>query len=294
MRRTLVVLASLLLGAMAWGQGVQERCTRYTVKFQGLEREYYLYQPSGLKADAPTVVVLHGYGGSAIDGKWEMMDVAERNGFAVCYPQGLKDGTGHTCWNVGYPFQDGMKVDDVKFVAFLAKQMNKRHGLSKENVFLTGMSNGGEMCYLTAYRKPKAFKAIASIAGLTLKWMPEELSYKVPVPFMEVHGDQDRVSEWLGDPENLGGWGAYIPVPIAVSKILALDGCTHESVTELPRWEGQNQVVLYQFTNGKPAAIGGKPCEVWLYRVIGGNHSWCDEGMDTCSEIWRFFSKYVD
>lgn len=29
---------------------VKERCERYTMKNQGLEREYYLYRPEGLKA----------------------------------------------------------------------------------------------------------------------------------------------------------------------------------------------------------------------------------------------------
>lgn len=49
--------------------GVKERCERYTMKNQGLEREYYLYRPEGLKAGAPLVIVLHGYGGSALKGK---------------------------------------------------------------------------------------------------------------------------------------------------------------------------------------------------------------------------------
>ena len=45
--------------------GVKERCERYTMKNQGLEREYYLYRPEGLRSGAPLVIVLHGYGGSA-------------------------------------------------------------------------------------------------------------------------------------------------------------------------------------------------------------------------------------
>ena len=78
---------------------------------------------------------------------------------------------------------------------------------------------------------------------------------------MEVHGTQDHTSEWLGDPENKGGWGAYIPVPAAVSRIIAVNGCTEEYVTELPRREGSNQVTLYQFKAGRPAAKVKKlPC----------------------------------
>lgn len=273
---------------------VKERCERYTMKNQGLEREYYLYRPEGLKAGAPLVIVLHGYGGSALKGKKAMMDIADRNGFAVCYPQGIKDPKGKPGWNVRYPSQEGMKTDDVKFLIALSKELQKRFDLSPKNTFLTGMSNGGDIIYLIAMRAPKAFKAMASIAGLQFNWMETEYSYKHPLPFMEVHGTQDRTSEWLGDPGNKGGWGAYIPVPAAVSRIIAVNGCTEEYVTELPRREGRNQVTLYQFKAGKPAVKGGRPTEVWLYKVEGGGHSWSDKDMDTCSEIWRFFSQWID
>lgn len=273
---------------------VKERCERYTMKNQGLEREYYLYRPEGLKAGAPLVIVLHGYGGSALKGKKAMMDVADRNGFAVCYPQGIKDPKGKPGWNVRYPSQEGMKTDDVKFLIALSKELQKKFDLSPKNTFLTGMSNGGDIIYLIAMRAPKAFKAMASIAGLQFNWMETEYSYKHPLPFMEVHGTQDRTSEWLGDPGNKGGWGAYIPVPAAVSRIIAVNGCTEEYVTELPRREGRNQVTLYQFKAGKPAVKGGRPTEVWLYKVEGGGHSWSDKDMDTCSEIWRFFSQWID
>ena len=263
--------------------GVKERCERYTMKNQGLEREYYLYRPEGLKAGAPLVIVLHGYGGSALKGKKAMMDVADRNGFAVCYPQGIKDPKGKPGWNVRYPSQKGMKTDDVKFLIALSKELQKKFDLSPKNTFLTGMSNGGDIIYLIAMRAPKAFKAMASIAGLQFNWMETEYSYKHPLPFMEVHGTQDHTSEWLGDPENKGGWGAYIPVPAAVSRIIAVNGCTEEYVTELP-----------QFKAGRPAVKGGRPTEVWLYKVEGGDHSWSDKDMDTCSEIWRFFSQWID
>ncbi len=274
--------------------GVKERCERYTMKNQGIEREYYLYRPEGLKAGVPLVIVLHGYGGSALKGKTAMMDVADRNGFAVCYPQGIKNPKGKTGWNVRYPSQEGMKTDDVKFIIALSKELQKRFGLSSKNTFLTGMSNGGDIIYLIAMRAPKAFKAMASIAGLQFTWMETEYSYKRPIPFMEVHGTQDRTSEWLGDPRNKGGWGAYIPVPAAVSRIIAVNGCNEEYVTELPRREGRNQVTLYQFKAGKPAVKGGRPTEVWLYKVDGGGHSWSDKDMDTCSEIWRFFSHWLE
>lgn len=274
-----------------------------TFRHKGLEREYFLYLPDGLKEDAPLVIVLHGYGGRAMRGGSALCGVADREKFAVCYPQGAKDDRGNTCWNVGYPFQKGLKTDDVDFLCTLTKRLQKQYGLSRHNVFLTGMSNGGEMCYLMAYLKPDFFAAIAPIAGLTLDWMQKDLDAKGPVPLMEVHGTEDKTSLWTGDPMNKGGWGAYIAVPIAVGKWVDEARCSYEVVDSLsmkvpaaPVDNPKNrprQVVLHRYLGGVPAWKGGPETEVWLYEVIGGNHSWSEHSMDTCEEIWKFFSKYL-
>jgi polyhydroxybutyrate depolymerase len=288
MRKTIITIIVILLAlpmAIISVNGqtpIQQRCVHGTFKHQGLSREYYLYTPAGLKDGAPLVLCLHGYGGSAANGKVELMDAADRHGFAICYPDGSLDPKGKKCWNVGYPFQKSMRTDDVDFIVRLSRHLKKKHGYKE--AFLTGMSNGGEMCYLTAQKKPKAFKAIASIAGLTLTDMMP-LKYKKPVPFMEVHGTEDRTSEWTGDPMNEGGWGAYMAVPAALSHIIASNGCVSETTTNLPRKEGRNQVILHHFQGGA--------ADVLVYKVIGGNHSWSDKDMDTCDAILEFFEKYL-
>ena len=277
-----LLLLSLSL-APSFGQtAIERRCVHGTFKHQGMTREYYLYTPQNLKKGAPLVLCLHGYGGSGAHGNADLMDAADRHGFAICYPDGSPDPRGYKSWNVGYPFQKGMKTDDVDLMVKLSKHLKKEHGF--KDAFLTGMSNGGEMCYLTAQRKPKAFKAIASIAGLTLTDMMP-LKYKEPVPFMEVHGTEDRVSEWTGDPEDKGGWGAYMAVPAALSHIIAANGCVSETITALPRKECRNQVILHHFQGGK--------ADVLVYKVIGGDHSWSDKDMDTCDAVLEFFSHYL-
>ncbi len=277
-----LLLLSLSL-APSFGQtAIERRCVHGTFKHQGMTREYYLYTPENPKNGAPLVLCLHGYGGSGAHGNADLMDAADRHGFAICYPDGSPDPRGYKSWNVGYPFQKGMKTDDVDLMVKLSKHLKKEHGF--KDAFLTGMSNGGEMCYLTAQRKPKAFKAIASIAGLTLTAMMP-LKYKEPVPFMEVHGTEDRVSEWTGDPEDKGGWGAYMAVPAALSHIIAANGCVSETITALPRKEGRNQVILHHFQGGK--------ADVLVYKVIGGDHSWSDKDMDTCDAVLEFFSHYL-
>ena len=259
-----------------------------SVKVDGHMRHMAVYLPDGLSAGAPLVFILHGYGA----GIWRenpMLAAADRHGFAVCLPQGLNDPQGEPSWNVGYPFQQGWKVDDVKALCRMARHVQKRYRLSRENTFLTGMSNGGEMCYLMAYSKQSTFKAVAPIAGLTMAWIYQQLDAPHPIPLMEIHGTEDRVSEWTGDMENQGGWGAYLPVPVAIGYWVAKNRCTHEQVERVKSLQGDegHPVIKHRYTSPTTG------CDVWLYEVVGGVHSWHTADIDTGEEIWQFFSRYL-
>ncbi|MEA5006049.1 MAG: PHB depolymerase family esterase [Rikenellaceae bacterium] len=256
-----------------------------TINNQGLDREYKLYIPKGLKRGAPLLFVLHGYGRNFNLDNIGFNEAAKRYGFAVCYPQGSKDGRGKNCWNVGYPFQADMKVDDVEFLCSLAAELQREFGFSRRKTFCTGMSNGGEMCYLLAYCGQKVFKAVAPIAGLTMEWMPEKYPNPRPIRLFEIHGTEDRVSEWTGDLDNKGGWGAYIAVPDAISFWVKRNECNNLSTTTLPiKKQGSNKVISHKYSN-----MRGKN-SVWLYEIVGGAHSWGQNDLDICDEIWKFFS----
>lgn len=294
MKRLLIIIL-LIFGASSIhnlsGQENSLQTTEYQIRHQGMDRSYWLYIPDNLSEKAPLVFVLHGYGGKAKGYRPELLHTAKKYGFAVCYPQGAKDRKGKNCWNVGYPFQKGLKTNDVDFICDLAKHLQKKHGFNKKNTFLTGMSNGGEMCYLMAMLRPDTFAAFAPIAGLTMEWSYKKYSPKKPVPLMEVHGTMDKTSLWEGDPTNAGGWGEYISVPLAVGIWAAEARCTHSETIEMPLM--RNKVLLHRHLGGVPAWKDGPAVEVRLYEVIGGKHKWAFEDMDTCEEMWKFFSTYL-
>ncbi len=290
MKTILRAALTLVCASFFWMASAQE-AKEFHYRHQGMDRTYWLYLPDDLPEDAPLVILLHGYKASAKGYRPEMMTVAKENGFALCYPQGAVDGRGKTCWNVGYPFQKDLKTDDVDFICSLARHLQKTHGLSRKNTFLTGMSNGGEMCYLMAYLKPDVFAAFAPIAGLSMEWSYRKYEARKAVPLMEVHGTLDKTSLWEGDPFNEGGWGAYIAVPQAVAYWSAKARCSYEERTELPLI--RNKVILHRYKGGEPAWEGGPAVEVRLYEVIGGKHTWALNDMDTCREIWDFFSIYL-
>lgn len=286
--KTRIFTAFFLLVALQFSALAQEK---YQFRHQGLDREYWMYIPENLPEQAPLVFVLHGYGGKAEGYCPQMIETARKHGFAVCYPQGEKAPKGKTGWNVGYPKQEGMKTDDIDFICDLARHVQKKFSLSRKNTFFSGMSNGGEMCYIMAMQHPEAFSAYASVAGLTMEWAYRSMSPKVAVPLMEIHGTADKTSLWEGDPDNNCGWGEYISVPLAVGVWAAEAKCTHTETVELP--VRNNKVLMHRHLGGSPAWEGGPEIEVRLYEVVGGKHSWAHKDMDTCEEIWKFFSKYL-
>ena len=144
------------------------------------------------------------------------------------------------------------------------------------------------MCYLLAYDKQNTFAAVAPVAGLTMEWMPRHYTSTRPIPLFEIHGTEDRVSEWTGDLDNKGGWGAYIAVPDAISKWVKCNKCTKtESVTLPHKNSDSHTVIAHKYTAGR------RGTEVWLYEIVGGGHSWATNDIDTGDEIWKFFSRFI-
>ena len=291
MKRILFILtcaAAICAHAVCAGAELPDGDSLMHFKYKGSDREYRLVIPDNLNEARPLVMMMHGYKGKADPDRFGMRQAALRHGFAICFPQGAEDTTGRPGWNVGYPAQKGMKTDDVAFICSLARHIVSEYKLNPDNVFCSGHSNGGEMCYLMADRVPDEFAAFASISGLTLEWMLNSFESREQVPFLEFHGTADKTSMWKGDPDNTGGWGEYISVPLAVGYRAAINRCTHELTEVRPAEENGVQVIVHKYTGG----AGGN--DVWLYEVIGGTHSLSTSGLDIGEEIMNFFSLYLN
>ena len=85
---------------------------------QGVEREFLVHVPNNLTEDSPIVFVMHGFTGTAegIMDYSDMNAIADREGFMVIYPQGTKDSSGNTFFNVGYEFHKDSEIDDVSLI----------------------------------------------------------------------------------------------------------------------------------------------------------------------------------
>lgn len=284
MKRLILITLLVLSGFMAFGQQRESG----SLKVDGKVRTWNMFLPTTLRPGAPLVMVLHGYGGSA-DPRPTFEFAAQKHGFAVCYPQGLADPTGGKSWNIGYPFQKGMDVDDVKALCKIARAVQKRYGLSRENAFLTGHSNGGEMCYLMAFSRQDVFRAVAPISGFLSARIYQTMDAPKPIPVFEIHGSEDSSTPMEGDLVPRDKWGTFLPVHQAVAYFAAKDRCLQRICDTIPGKSPENgrYIVRYRYTDG----VEGM--ETWLHVIVHGKHSWGVDDMDTGEVIWSFFSKYL-
>jgi len=236
---------------------------------------------------------MHGYtsDASTIQKYAGMNKIADKHGFAVCYPRGTVDHRGNRFWNVGYDFHPGVSIDDVDFIVKLVRYLQKEHALNPQNTFATGMSNGGEMSYLLACRASSTFRAVAPVAGMMLQKFFDDCVSTIPV--FEIHGTADDINRFTGDINGDDGWGAYPDIPSTITYWKSQNGCTSikiDTLADLIKSDG-SYIISQKFLD----------CEddnqVWLYKVINGKHDWpgSSGNMDIVSseEVWGFFENFA-
>ena len=262
----------------------------------GITRQYIYYEPENLNQQMPLVIVMHGYTGDAnsIKNYSEMNDFADQYGFAVCYPRGTVDGGGNRFWNVGYAFHQNETVDDVGYLTQLAQYLQQTNGLNPDYTFATGMSNGGEMCYMLACQAYDTFKAVAPVAGMILQDILDDCDAAPGIPVFEIHGSQDGVTPLAGDPDNNDGWGSYPSIADTIDYFVEKNGCTTLVEGSVPNTNTSDGsfIVSEKYINGV------NQNEVWYYKVVGGGHDWPGSGgnmdIEAGEQAWLFFQNYID
>ncbi|MFT4761520.1 MAG: polyhydroxybutyrate depolymerase [Saprospiraceae bacterium] len=262
----------------------------------GFNREYIYYHPSTAPEECPLIFVFHGYTGTAqgIMEYSEFNQLADEFGFAVCYPQGIEDSFGNTFFNVGYDFQNGETVDDVAFIQNLNDHLHAEYSLNSQNIFGTGLSNGGDFCYLLACQASEQFKAVAPVAGMILQDIMDDCTPANEVSIFEIHGTADNVTYYDGDPNNIDNWGAYPSIPDNINfwtTLFGLDVLEAEDLPDINPNDGST-VSSYKYSQDDNCT------EVWLYTVEEGGHDWPGAfgNMDISAsrEIWNFFDELCD
>ncbi|MFG2447915.1 PHB depolymerase family esterase [Streptomyces sp. NPDC048512] len=259
----------------------------------------YEYAPSGLPADAPLVVALHGCTQSASDyhthSGWQKF--ADQWGFAVVYPQTGSANNSLSCFS----WFDAAKDTRAKGEAASIKQMvdtaAAQYGSDRSRVFVTGLSAGGGMTANLLADYPDVFAGGSVDSGLPAQCAttqaaasgcqysnqnltPKQWGDKVRNSYPGYTGPWPRVAIWQGSSDTtvapVNGtelrdqWTDVWGIGQTASSTRNLTGGTTESI--------------YDDSTGKPA--------VALFSVSGMAHGLAvnpGSGADQCGSTGTYY-----
>ncbi|TCN33789.1 alpha/beta hydrolase family esterase [Sinorhizobium americanum] len=126
------------------------------------------YLPKSLAKKPALVVVLHGCTQIPADydagSGWSKM--ADEHGFALLYPQQVRDNNGNLCFNWFLLDDIGRDKGEALSIRQMIGTMVSRHKLASERIYVTGLSAGGAMANVLLATYPDVFAGGAIIAGL--------------------------------------------------------------------------------------------------------------------------------
>lgn len=277
----------------------------------GVQRTYLLHIPRAYdKAKpAPLVLVLHGGGGTA-----ERMvrltgggldRVAEKERFLVVYPNGIDRhwNDGRSADETGWKAQ-GENVDDVGFISALIDELVRTRNADPRRVYVTGVSNGGQMAHRLACEIAHKIAAIAPV----IAQMPAHFSPRCkparPVSVLMMPGTDDPLIPWEGGTIRLGRqtFGKALSVRETVKFWTRHNGCP-----ETPEVSSEPDRDPADGTRVRKEAYKGcrERTSVVLYAIEGGGHTWpggyqylpesivgkISRDIDAAEVIWEFFRK---
>lgn len=183
--------------------GARHAGGKWTLRHDGLDREFYVELPASYdsKSPAPVVFDFHGRNMSASteDLLTNMASVGTARGFVVVHPE----GTGGT-WNAG-TFCCGSaqsnNVDDVGFTLAMIEELSEQLCVRPDGIFITGMSNGGFMSHTLGCQLAGRVAAIAPVAGTMANF---SCGASEPVSVFHFHGTDDNVVPYDGYDPILG------------------------------------------------------------------------------------------
>jgi polyhydroxybutyrate depolymerase len=237
------------------------------------------------------VLVFHAAGGRGrgIARHTGFTELAEREGFAVAYPDGIGGR-----WNDGR--RPGSR-DDVGFVRALVDSLRREVTVDSSRIYATGISNGAMLSYRLACDLPGIFAAIAPVAGA----LPVSLAERcVPAPRISVAAFQGTADRSLP----YGGGGNPPATVLSAERSVAFWARAAGCATDHPETAVSDSV-----SDGTrlrrldyPACAGNR--EVVLYTIEGGGHTWpggpeasrrvgrVSREINATRVIWDFFQRH--
>ena len=164
-----------------------------TLDHGGVTRKYRVHAPAGYDpaTPVPLVIALHPFPGEGL-GMSEMIGLDEKaatENFLVAYPDGINGGfNAMVCCGT---------ADDIGFLKALTEQLIDGWRVDPDRVYLTGISNGGDLSFRAAVEATGMFAAIGAVSGGFIGPSAAVADYapKSPVSVITFIGAQDRYAK---------------------------------------------------------------------------------------------------
>ncbi len=127
-----------------------------------------LYLPAGLRPNAALVVALHGctQDAAVYDHGTGWSTLAERQGFAVLFPEQRRANNANLCFNWFEAGDIARTGGEAESIAAMIDHVVAEHAIDPARIFITGLSAGGAMTAVMLATHPEKFAAGAIIGGL--------------------------------------------------------------------------------------------------------------------------------
>ncbi|GAA0901977.1 alpha/beta hydrolase family esterase [Virgisporangium aurantiacum] len=239
----------------------------------GVRRTFMLHAPEGYVPGTPVPLVIGLHcrpcNASFFRGLSGLDATADKHGFLVAYPDGVS-GTfnGMTCCG---------DADDVTFLRELARHLVATWGVDARRVFLTGISNGGDMSFRAAVESQGVFAAIAAISGGYIGTRADDAGFvpRDPISVLTIIGTIDP--SFGSYNVGITAWQDRLKCPPSSAPALSLADtrtvatCADGSTVDVHRVTGMGHVW--------PGASGGPL-------------SWPDAPFTAGEVIWAFFAAH--
>ena len=266
MLASLLMVLCLQMAAQTWEE----------VKVGTSTRKTLTYVPKNVEKSPALVISLHGMNQDPEyqqkQTKWNAL--ADTEGFIVTYPLG-----NNRMWDTG-------GTGDVKFVEAIMKDMELKHNVDKNRIYLSGFSMGSWLGYHCLETLGDKIAAFGPVSGVDIGKQPRANRM---VPIMHIHGTADDVFKYTGDPYHMAG--GYPSIEEYVKKWAAYEGC-----------DASNPQVIRPYPAGStgPKATRtiynnvNEGVEVNLIAIDGKGHWHSNEpnGVNSTKELWTFFKRH--
>lgn len=278
-----------------------------TLVYDDLERSYLVFVPESYNEDNrySLLVCLHGFTQTADDiVKWTQgryNELAERDGAVVIYPNAANK---HWNEHMGGSYELTDDVDDIGFLTMLIDKQIEEYNINPENVFLTGISNGGEMTYRLSCEIPEKLCAVAPVISKMGVAAVEDNQNAPPVPILMMNGTSDPIVHWDKGRVMINDqvFGDLVSMDDNINYWLKRNGACDKSVyKKFPDINKEDHSTVESFSY--PGSNGN---DVVIYRVNGGGHAIpvlnpvepCNPqnpqntDIEGSEEIWNFFMSH--